>query len=64
MKERIVWVDYAKAITIILVVYKHVANGVYNAGLPVNEANFLLGDSIITSIRMPLFFFLSGLFFF
>ena len=64
MQERNVWVDYAKAIGIILVVYGHVARGVFNAGLPMDEAGFVLVDSIIYSFHMPLFFFLSGLFFF
>ncbi|EXF47462.1 acyltransferase [Pseudomonas sp. BAY1663] len=64
MQERNVWVDYAKAIGIILVVYGHAARGVFNAGLPMDEARFVLVDSIIYSFHMPLFFFLSGLFFF
>ncbi|MBS4149189.1 acyltransferase family protein [Pseudomonadota bacterium DY0742] len=64
MKERNVWVDYAKAIGIILVVYGHVARGVFNARLPMDEARYTLVDSIIYSFHMPLFFFLSGLFFY
>lgn len=64
MHERNAWVDYAKAIGIILVVYGHVARGVFNAGLPMDEGNYLLVDSIIYSFHMPLFFFLSGLFFY
>ena len=57
------WVDYAKAIGIILVVYGHVARGVVNAGVEVSESTYLLIDSILYSFHMPLFFFLSGLFF-
>lgn len=64
MQERNAWVDYAKAIGIILVVYGHVARGVFNAGLPMDEGTYLLVDSIIYSFHMPLFFFLSGLFFY
>lgn len=64
MQERNAWVDYAKAIGIILVVYGHVARGVFNAGLPMEEDSYLLVDSIIYSFHMPLFFFLSGLFFY
>src|SRR5690554_4443884 len=64
MQERNAWVDYAKAIGIILVVYGHVARGVFNAGLPMDEELFVLVDSIIYSFHMPLFFFLSGLFFY
>lgn len=57
------WVDYAKAIGIILVVYGHVAPGIFNAGLIVNEELYLLVQKFIYSFHMPLFFFLSGLFF-
>ncbi|MCQ4313367.1 acyltransferase [Pseudomonas stutzeri] len=64
MQERNAWVDYAKAIGIILVVYGHVARGVFNAGLPMEEGKYLLVDSIIYTFHMPLFFFLSGLFFY
>lgn len=64
MQDRNAWVDYAKAIGIILVVYGHVARGVFNAGLPMDEDTYILVDSIIYSFHMPLFFFLSGLFFY
>lgn len=63
MNSRMEWVDYAKAIGIILVVYGHVQRGLYNAGLSLDEDVFILLDSIIYSFHMPLFFFLSGLFF-
>ncbi|KAA6183157.1 acyltransferase [Thiohalocapsa marina] len=58
------WVDYAKAIGIVLVVYGHVARGVFNAGIPLDEPLYRLVDSIVYSFHMPLFFFLSGIFFF
>ncbi len=58
------WVDYAKAIGIVLVVYGHVARGVFNAGIPMDESLYRLVDSVIYSFHMPLFFFLSGIFFF
>jgi fucose 4-O-acetylase-like acetyltransferase len=57
------WVDDAKAIGIVLVVYGHVARGVFNAGIPMDVPLYRLVDSIIYSFHMPLFFFLSGLFF-
>lgn len=57
------WIDYAKGIGIILVVYGHVARGVFNAGMISDEHLFRLIDSVIYSFHMPLFFFLSGLFF-
>jgi len=62
-QARDAWVDYAKAIGILLVVYGHVARGVHNAGIPMDAALYELVDSIIYSFHMPLFFFLSGLFF-
>ena len=61
--SRLAWVDYAKGIGILLVVYGHVARGIYNAGIPFNESLYRVVDSIIYSFHMPLFFFLSGLFF-
>lgn len=62
--ERDSWVDYAKGMGIILVVYGHVAGGVYNSGIPMDESLFKLIVSIIYSFHMPLFFFLSGIFFY
>lgn len=63
MSARSNWVDHAKGIGIILVVYAHVARGIHSAGLPMDERIFRLVDSVIYSFHMPLFFFLSGLFF-
>jgi fucose 4-O-acetylase-like acetyltransferase len=62
-QARNLWVDYAKAIGIILVVYGHVARGIFNAGIKLDQGVFELMDSVIYSFHMPLFFFLSGLFF-
>ena len=56
MQERQVWVDYAKAIGIVLVVYGHVARGLHNAGLLVDEGLFTLVDSVVYSFHMPLVF--------
>ncbi len=64
MENRTNWVDYAKAIGIILVVYGHVARGLYQANFDFPPETFKLIDSIIYSFHMPLFFFLSGLFFY
>lgn len=63
MDARVYWVDYAKAIGIILAVYGHVARGLYKYGIKIPEHTFILVDSIVYSFHMPLFFFLSGLFF-
>lgn len=64
MNKRTDWVDYAKAIGIILVVYGHVARGLHGAGFEISEPIYKLVDSIVYSFHMPLFFFLSGLFFY
>ncbi|HAF01916.1 MAG TPA: acyltransferase [Methylophilaceae bacterium] len=63
MLERELWVDYAKAIGIILVVYGHVERGVFASGITYGEQAHYLLDSFIYSFHMPLFFFLSGLFY-
>lgn len=57
------WVDHAKAIGVVLVVYGHVARGVFNAGVAFPPDLFRLSDSVLYTFHMPLFFFLSGLFF-
>ncbi len=64
MQQRTYWVDYARAIGIILVVYGHVAAGIYNAGIKVPYNLYVLANSVVYSFHMPLFFFLSGLFFY
>lgn len=44
-------------------VYGHVARGIFNAGVEFPENLYRLADSVVYSFHMPLFFFLSGLFF-
>jgi fucose 4-O-acetylase-like acetyltransferase len=63
MNQRIAWVDYAKGIGIVLVVYGHVTRGIFKAGIGFQDPVFKAIDSVIYSFHMPLFFFLSGLFF-
>lgn len=57
------WVDLAKGIGILLVVYGHVARGLFNARIPMDKVTYQVVDAAIYSFHMPLFFFLSGLFF-
>ncbi len=64
MKNRSYWVDYAKAIGILLVVYGHVLRGLYDANILFSKEFYELSDSVVYSFHMPLFFFLSGLFFY
>lgn len=63
VQQRQTWIDVAKGIGIILVVYGHVARGLVNAGIPLDHALFYFIDRTLYSFHMPLFFFLSGLLF-
>ncbi|MEP6583069.1 MAG: acyltransferase [Ginsengibacter sp.] len=60
---RHLWVDYAKGIAIILVLYRHVFEGIKNSGIDVSKHLFLEEWNIVFfSFRMPLFFIVSGVF--
>lgn len=59
---RLEWVDYAKGIGIILVVYGHVLRGIKDAAMGIFPEFFYYSDNIVYSFHMPLFFFLSGMF--
>ena len=63
MNTKYHWVDVAKGIVMLLVVYGHMARGIYRAKLGLNEELFNFFDSLIYSFHMPLFFMLSGIFF-
>lgn len=59
--SRILWVDYARGIGIVLVVYGHVLGGLAPR-VPIDPTfSFMTGD-LVYSFHMPLFFVLSGLF--
>jgi fucose 4-O-acetylase-like acetyltransferase len=60
--QRYAWVDYAKGIAIILVVYRHLAYGLVAKGIELSSA-ILSANDMLYSFRMPLFFLLSGVFF-
>jgi fucose 4-O-acetylase-like acetyltransferase len=57
------WIDNAKAIGIILVVYGHVARGLFSSSIDTPQPWYQWMDQVVYSFHMPLFFFLSGLFF-
>lgn len=57
--QRIVWVDYARAIGIVLVVAGHANRAVERSGLDWSEG-LRLADALIYSFHMPLFFVLAG----
>jgi fucose 4-O-acetylase-like acetyltransferase len=60
--SRTLWVDYARGIGILLVVYGHVARGLHGAGLFSDDRVFSIIDSVIYTFHIPLFFLLSGFF--
>lgn len=60
--QRNVFADTAKGIGILLMVYGHVARGVEKQGIRIAEPWYSCVDSFIYSFHMPLFFFLSGMF--
>lgn len=61
--ERSHWVDHAKGIGIILVVYGHVIRGLISANILPELPFVKMMDAVIYSFHMPLFFFLAGVFF-
>lgn len=61
MTKRIEWIDTAKGLAIILVVYGHALEGVfYNVGM--NVQSYTIQHTFIYAFHMPLFFILSGVF--
>ncbi|WP_165731740.1 acyltransferase family protein [Polaribacter sp. 20A6] len=62
MKNKIDWVDNAKGIGIVLVVFGHVLRGIFAKGLSISNDTFMFIDDIIYSFHMPLFFLISGFF--
>ncbi len=62
-KKESLWVIYAKAIGIILVVIGHVIRGLENADITSPTPFFKTVDTLVYSFHMPLFFILSGIFY-
>jgi len=61
-RNRYPWVDYARGITIILVVYRHVFEGL-GEEVSAQYPSLEFFNAFFFSFRMPLFFMVSGLFF-
>ncbi len=62
-RNRNPWIDYARGICILLVVYRHVFEGLANVGVGSNSYPVLKYFNIFFfSFRMPLFFIVSGVF--
>jgi fucose 4-O-acetylase-like acetyltransferase len=55
------WIDYARGIAIILVVYKHILLGFVPVHVSVSPAIYL-AQEFFYNLRMPLFFIVSGIF--
>jgi len=51
------WIDYSRGFVIIYVVYRHAMTGLLAAGIPINNAIYLIQES-----SMPVFFIVSGIF--
>ena len=60
--ERLAWVDTARGIGIILVVYAHALRGHVTSGAYDPAWHADVQDDVIYAFHMPLFFFLAGLF--
>jgi fucose 4-O-acetylase-like acetyltransferase len=61
--ERQTWIDYARGIAIVLVLYRHVFEGIKHAGFQVQDYLAIEQANILFfSFRMPLFFIISGMF--
>jgi fucose 4-O-acetylase-like acetyltransferase len=59
--RRLDWIDYAKGLIILALVYGHSVNSAMNAGLAIAPALAHLSYSTLSNM-IPLFFFLAGLF--
>lgn len=63
MKTRLTYIDAAKGIGIVLVVYGHVIRGLMSAGVVATTGWAQISDTVLYAFHMPLFFLLSGVFF-
>lgn len=61
--NRLAWMDYAKGIAITMVVLRHITIGMHLGGIPIDSFEFEVIDNVGVTLRMPLFFLLSGIFF-
>src|SRR5260370_3014244 len=59
--SRISWVDHARGIAIMLVVYRHVVIGLRRSGVAISDTMYNVQE-VFYNFRMPVFFILSGIF--
>ena len=62
-QDREKWIDVARGIGIVLVVFGHVWRGLSHAGLLADASAFKLVDDAVYLFHMPLFFVISGMLF-
>ncbi|HYG40693.1 MAG TPA: acyltransferase [Cytophagales bacterium] len=60
-ESRLPWIDFAKGVAIIFVVYRHILIGLDRSGIEYNTAYFTFAEIGVT-FRMHLFFIISGIF--
>lgn len=60
-RSRVEWVDAARGIGILLVVYAHALRGLVTAGLYPDAPHAKVQELLIYAFHMPLFFFIAGL---
>jgi len=60
-KQRVKWVDYARGLAIVTIVYRHILIGLDRSGYEVSHTLDLI-QQFILNFRMPVFFMLSGYF--
>lgn len=61
LNKRLPWIDYAKAIAVMLVLNRHIMLGLIRSGLEIPQF-IITANNMVYSFRMPMFFILSGLF--
>ncbi|MEM6641570.1 MAG: acyltransferase [Bacteroidota bacterium] len=62
--SRLAWIDYAKGISITMIIFRHVTFGLaQQPGVVLDDPFLELVDQIGLTFRMPLYFMLSGIFF-
>lgn len=61
-KERLIWVDVAKGICILLVVLNHTVEGILNAGVGERTKDWVFFHDVCYSFMVPVFFVFAGMF--
>lgn len=62
--SRLQWIDLAKGIAITMIVFRHTITGVWDAGIEMDPQFYEVCVQVGLTFRMPLYFLLSGIFFY